>query len=96
MPYPTLPITFPDLAAYLLSALENSQRAINDRSCGLYRLAKYIETFYPGHAGGATEEEQHRGVLGRFFGRSSSSKPKHSNDERSNLVTPFFPDDYGG
>ncbi len=94
MPYPTLPITFPDLATYLMSALENSQRAINDRSSGLYRLAKSIGNFYPNQTDGEEDEEQRRGLLGRFFGRSNKPN-RHSNDERSNLVTPFFADDFG-
>ncbi|THH27289.1 hypothetical protein EUX98_g6903 [Antrodiella citrinella] len=47
LPYPKLPITFPDLATYLLDALEDSRRVLHDGSGGLRRLAKLVETCYP-------------------------------------------------
>lgn len=98
IPYPTLPITFPDLATYLMSALENARRAIHDRSSGWYRLAKCVDTFYPVQTvKNDDEEEERKGLserVGRFFGRGNKPS-RHDNDERSNLVTPFFADDYG-
>lgn len=97
-PYPTLPIMFPDLATYLMSALEYSRHAAHDRSSGLNRLAKWVDTLYPSARVGSEEDEESRSGglgerFGRLFGRSKTSK--HDNDERSNLVTPFFADEYG-
>ena len=96
-PYPTLPMMFPDLATYLMSALENSRHAAHDRSSGLNRLAKWVDTFYPTARVTEEDEDSRSGGLGErfrgFFGRNKASK--HDNDERSNLVTPFIPDMHG-
>ena len=97
-PYPTLPISFPDLATYLMCALENSRRAMHDRSSGWYRLAKYVDAYYPVSKTTDEDDEERSGGLSERFGRLfSRSKPvRHDNDERSNLVTPFFADEFGG
>ena len=98
IPYPTLPIAFPDLATYLMSALENSRHAAHDRSSGWGRLAKCIDTFYPVAKDEDDGERSSGGLGGRFgrlFGRSNNKSSRHDNDERSNLVTPFFADEFG-
>ncbi|KAI0687201.1 hypothetical protein BC835DRAFT_1448988 [Cytidiella melzeri] len=47
MPLITLPVSFPDLAQYLVGALEDSRRSLSDRTTGLGRLAKAVDAFYP-------------------------------------------------
>ncbi|EKM59152.1 uncharacterized protein PHACADRAFT_249404 [Phanerochaete carnosa HHB-10118-sp] len=96
--YPTLPVSFPDLATYLMNALEDSRRAMHDRSSGWSRLAKAIDTIYPSRAGAGDEDTEERArftdrVRG-FFGRGSRQN-RPANDDRSDLVTPFYADDFG-
>lgn len=94
-PYPTLPISFPDLATYLMTALEDSRRAAHDRSSGWHRLAKAIDQIYPSPAGDDDPEERSRFSRVRgFFGRGSKQN-RPANDDRSTLVTPFYADEYG-
>lgn len=96
-PYPSLPISFPDLAMYLQSALEDSRGANHDRSSGLNRLAKAVDTFYPSRVAPDNEDPERQGFTGRFqklFGRGRNSN-RPANDERSNLVTPFYADEFG-
>jgi len=45
-PYPTLPITFPNLALYLQSVLEDSRQAANDVNGSYRRLGKMLDTYY--------------------------------------------------
>ncbi|OBZ70091.1 hypothetical protein A0H81_09897 [Grifola frondosa] len=91
-PFPTLPINFPDLATYLASALDDSRGAMHDSSSGLRRLAKCIDTFYPGD-----HEEERSGMrqrLKNFVGIGSRSS-RDRNAETFDLVTPFVADDFG-
>ncbi|KAJ7592796.1 hypothetical protein C8J56DRAFT_779757 [Mycena floridula] len=46
VPYPSLPISFPDLAMYLHAALEESRR-VTDTSNGIRKLAGMVDTCYP-------------------------------------------------
>jgi len=46
-PHPTLPITFPNMAVYLASTVEDSRRMAHDNSSGMKRLAKTLEMLYP-------------------------------------------------
>lgn len=96
--YPALPISFPDLATYLMTALEDSRRAAHDRSSGWHRLAKAVDTIYPSRAGaGDDDPEERAGFTDRvrgFFGRGSRQN-RPANDDRSDLVTPFYADDFG-
>lgn len=69
---------------------------MHDRSSGLNRLAKALDIIYPNQSTGGDEEEaeERTGLFGRLFGRGHKpSRP--ANDERSNLVTPFYADAYG-
>ena len=43
---------------YLQSALEDSRGASHDRSSGWGRLAKAVDTFYPGRPGSNDEEQE--------------------------------------
>ncbi|GJE84106.1 hypothetical protein PsYK624_001810 [Phanerochaete sordida] len=97
--YPSLPMNFPDLATYLMSALEDSRRAAHDRSSGWHRLAKAVDSIYPPSRtpGGADDDdadEPSRFSLRGIFGRGSKQN-RPANDDRSTLVTPFYADDYG-
>ncbi|KAI0089266.1 hypothetical protein BDY19DRAFT_134737 [Irpex rosettiformis] len=103
----TLPVSFPDLAQYLISAVEESRRAVSDRTTSMGRLAKCIDTFYPNKSSGGgpigahddeREEESvgFRGRLGKFFGIGHGGQAERpANDERAALVTPFLADNYG-
>ncbi|KAI9512255.1 hypothetical protein F5148DRAFT_1279978 [Russula earlei] len=100
-PLPKLPISMPDMAMYLASALEESRRALNDSSSGHRRLAKMIDQFYPKEQGpaavGEEEEVRRRGgraFIGRLMGRSSRPQLGR-NAEVYDLVTPFVPDEWG-
>ncbi|KIP07025.1 hypothetical protein PHLGIDRAFT_71784 [Phlebiopsis gigantea 11061_1 CR5-6] len=96
-PYPALPMSFPDLATYLMNALEDSRRAISDRSSGNGRLAKAVDLLYPNQRGADDEPEERRGLTDRvrgLFGRGNRAN-RPANDDRSALVTPFFADDFG-
>lgn len=96
-PFPTLPISFPDLATYLMNALEDSRSVSHDRSSGHNKLAKTVDALYPNQSSAGDEEEERAGFterFGRLFGRGHrTSRP--ANDERSNLVTPFYADSFG-
>lgn len=96
-PYPALPISFPDLATYLMSALEESRRASSDRTSGCHRLAKAVDTLYPTRAAASADDDpEERTLSDRFRGLFRGNKNNRpANDDRSNLVTPFFADDYG-
>ena len=94
-PWPTLPITFPDVATYLMSAVENSRRGLHDRSSGWQRLTKYVEAFYPTQSAADVEERSRRFGISGWLRRRGNKTPRHDNDERSNLVTPFIPDMHG-
>ncbi|TCD70833.1 hypothetical protein EIP91_001523 [Steccherinum ochraceum] len=97
LPYPKLPITFPDLATYLLDALEDSRRTSHDGSGGMRRLAKLVETCYPtDRAEDRSGREKGvsgwvRGLIGRERQRS-----RDRNEHTYDVVTPFVPDEWGG
>ena len=96
-PFPTLPISFPNLATYLASALENSRDAMHDSSSGLRRLAKYIDQFYPSDRAGLDDAPERSGMRQRLKNLVGiGSRPQRDrNAEMFELVTPFVPDDFG-
>ncbi|RDB22537.1 hypothetical protein Hypma_010030 [Hypsizygus marmoreus] len=96
LPYPTLPITFPNLAMYLQAALEESRKYLNDSSSGHRKLAKMVQTCYRSEdvPRDATERHSVGGLFKRVMGRSS--KPRRGgNEDTYELVTPFVPDEWG-
>lgn len=103
-PHPTLPITFPNMAMYLQSALEDSRRAMNDSSSGLRKLAKYVDTYYANDhevVGVEDETEVRRSFGGGLFkkvikrGNKQSKGNRGGNEEVYEFVTPFVPDEWG-
>jgi hypothetical protein len=98
-PLPTLPLGISNLALYLQSVLEDSRRVMNDVSGGSRRLAKMVETYYPGEMRAtAPEEEGSRegSTMKRLFGgwRKPKDRGRGANEETYDLVTPFRLDDY--
>jgi hypothetical protein len=91
-PYPMLPITFPNMAMYLNSAMEDSRRTV-DGSNGTRKLAKMVDLLYPNEqAPGMEDPEYEKGGVGRkfknIFGRGKYSR---RNEDTWDLVTPFVP-----
>ncbi|KAJ7044501.1 hypothetical protein C8F04DRAFT_941351 [Mycena alexandri] len=102
VPFPALPITFPNMAMYLQAALEESRKYVNDSSSGMRRLAKMVETCYPVESNGEEGERSRVGglfkkVIGRAGVRKDKSKKKGGglNEDTYELVTPFVLDDWG-
>lgn len=96
--YPLLPITFPDLAMYLASALDVSRNGVNDGQNyhGLNRLAKAVDTLYPEERRRISDDDRvgMRQKLKNLVGFGSKSS-RDVNAETYDLVTPFVPDDFG-
>ncbi|KAJ7178985.1 hypothetical protein C8R46DRAFT_1072091 [Mycena filopes] len=100
VPFPALPITFPNMAMYLQAALEESRKYVNDSSSGMRKLAKMVETCYPVESNGADGERSRVGglfkkVIGRAGVRKDKSKKGGLNEDTYELVTPFVLDDWG-
>ncbi|KAL0949380.1 hypothetical protein HGRIS_009449 [Hohenbuehelia grisea] len=101
MPYPVLPISFPDLAMYLQASLEESRRHMNDSSSGRRKLAKMLEMCYPHLALEDEEEDRERvsgvgGLFKRVMGRGNRNQRQgRGNADRYELVTPFIADEWG-
>ncbi|KAI0677135.1 hypothetical protein C8Q78DRAFT_1065757 [Trametes maxima] len=96
-PYPTLPISFPNLATYLASALENSRAAMHDSSSGVRRLAKHVDQYYPSDHIVLEDAPERSGMRQRLKNLVGiGNRPQRDrNAEMYELVTPFVPDDYG-
>ncbi|KAJ7682638.1 hypothetical protein DFH06DRAFT_972395 [Mycena polygramma] len=102
VPFPALPITFPNMAMYLQAALEESRKYMNDSSSGMRKLAKMVETCYPHVETNGDDGERSRvgglfkKVMGRGGRRDKSKKGKGGgNEDTYELVTPFVLDDWG-
>lgn len=92
-PWPKLPITFPDLARYLMDAVDESRQ---DSSSGTRRLSKLVDTYYPTEASANAESAEHQssGGLLSFFRRRRPSRDR--NADTYDIVTPFVADEWGG
>jgi len=101
VPYPKLPITFPNLAMYLQAALDESRRHLNDNSTQLRKLAKMLQQCYPstdeGLPDGPEKSSSVGGLFKRVIGRSNKQNKKRGggNEDTYELVTPFVPDEWG-
>lgn len=94
-PLRKLPITFPDLAAYLITVLSESRVAVHDSSSGLRRLAKLIDTSYPSeNTQGDEDERERRGLFDRLLKRSHRQS-RDRNADTYDVVTPFYADEFG-
>jgi hypothetical protein len=101
VPYPSLPITFPNLALYLQAALDDSRRQSESNS--LHKLAKMVQTCYPHDLASNDTDEPGKssGVSGLFkkvMGRGGKKGKKGGgggNEDTYDLVTPFVPDEWG-
>ena len=99
LPYPTLPITFPNLALYLQAALDFSRQAKEDNT-GYRKLAKMVQTCYPNMEEPSNEPQEKTTVGGMFkrvIGRGNNKKKtgKTNNEETYEYITPFVPDEWG-
>ena len=97
-PYPTLPISFPNMAMYLASAVEDSRRMTHDNSSGMKRLAKTLDTLYPAKVELGMEDDEPdkpaggvMGALRNVFGRGKKDQ-RRNDDNYADLVTPFVPE----
>lgn len=97
-PHPTLPISFPNMAMYLASAVEDSRRMAYDNSSGMKRLSKTLDMLYPAQVElGMEDDEPERpdgGFVNMFknvFGRGRRD-PRRNDDNYADLVTPFVPE----
>lgn len=100
VPYPTLPIIFPDLALYLQAALEESRRYMNDSSSSNRKLAKMVQICYPGREEDGLQDPPDRsgvgGLFKRVMGRNNNRSTRTGgNEDTYELITPFVPDEWG-
>ncbi|KIY67930.1 hypothetical protein CYLTODRAFT_352200 [Cylindrobasidium torrendii FP15055 ss-10] len=92
VPYPTLPISFPNLALYLQAALDEARRT--DK-----RLARMVDTCFPTYTEPPEVEQQ--GKVGGLFRKAlgkRKNKPQQArtaNEDTYDLVTPFMSDEWG-
>lgn len=98
VPYPPLPISFPNLAMYLQAALDESRRFAHDSSSGMRKLAKMLDTCYGSETPTSSSSERTVGglfkkVIGR--GNRNNRKGRSGNEDTYELVTPFVPDQWG-
>ncbi|KAF9495451.1 hypothetical protein BDN71DRAFT_882088 [Pleurotus eryngii] len=97
LPFPSLPVTFPNLAMYLQAALEESRRYINDSSSGMRKLAKMVDQAFPNsHIDTDLNDNDERsgvgGLFKRVIGRGNKPRRGGGNEDTYELVTPFVPD----
>ncbi|EAU84680.2 hypothetical protein CC1G_00199 [Coprinopsis cinerea okayama7 len=98
LPFPTLPISFPNLALYLQAALDFS-RAQKDDSHGYRKLAKMVSTCYPNTESDTSLEGPDKSSVGDLFkrviGRKDKKQKGKTNNDTYDLITPFVPDEWG-
>lgn len=98
LPYPTLPISCPNLAIYLQAALDFSRGQKEDNT-GFKKLGKMVNTCYPskGDDGGleAPDKNTVGGLLKKVMGRKDKKGKGKSNNETYEFITPFVPDEWG-
>jgi hypothetical protein len=89
-PYPTLPMTFPNLALYLHSALADSRQAAGDSTSGWRRLCRMLDSCYRDEMQRPVEDEG-TGKVRRLLGalRKGKGRGRAGNEEVYDLVTPF-------
>jgi len=90
-PHPKLPISFPDLARYLMDTLDESR---HDSSSSMRRLSKLVDTYYPTEPNTNSENPEQQGGIFSFFKRRRPSRDR--NADTFDVVTPFVADEWGG
>ncbi|TFK55893.1 hypothetical protein OE88DRAFT_1731528 [Heliocybe sulcata] len=98
-PFPTLPITLPNMALYLQSALDESRKAMSDSSSGMRKLAQLVDSCYPEEMTVYEESDmpERKGVkyrLRKVFGKKES-RERGGNEDVYELITPFVLDEQG-
>jgi len=99
-PYPSLPISFLNLAMYLASAAEDSRGIAHDNRSGMKQLAKTLDTLYPAKVELGLEDDVGgeldrpvsgvAGALRNVFGRTK--RDQRWNNNYADLVTLFVPE----
>lgn len=98
LPYPSLPMTFPNLALYLQAALDFSRQQKDD-SNGYRKLSKMVQTCY--HMDEPPNENGEKSSVGGLFkrvikrGANKKKTGKTNNEETYEYITPFVPDEWG-
>ncbi|KAF9055488.1 hypothetical protein BDZ89DRAFT_1088078 [Hymenopellis radicata] len=101
LPYPKLPISFPNLALYLQAALDESRRYANDSSTHFRKLSRMMDMCYPSLDRMDVGEQSERSKMGGLFkkvigrGNKSNKSGRRGNEDTYELVTPFVPDEWG-
>ena len=99
IPFPTLPITFPNLALYLHAVLEESRKhSRSDALNGIGKLGKMVQMAYPSvKEDGFDDDGPGKSSLWkRVMGRGNKDKNKgKSNNETYQMVIPFVSDGWG-
>ncbi|KAF5333258.1 hypothetical protein D9611_002187 [Ephemerocybe angulata] len=99
LPYPTLPMTFPNLALYLQAALDFSRQQKDDNN-GYRKLAKMVQACYPNMeepSQGSGDKATVGGLFKRVLKKGNNKKKtgKTNNEETYEYITPFVPDEWG-
>jgi hypothetical protein len=93
IPYPTLPITFINMAMYLQAALQQSRAGTGD----VHKLAKMVNTCYPAEPENVEGEDRRSETITdrfrNFIGRGNRGNRQGGNLETFDLVSPFVLDD---
>ncbi|KAK0490857.1 hypothetical protein IW261DRAFT_1325595 [Armillaria novae-zelandiae] len=101
VPYPKLPISFPNMALYLQAALDESRRYSNDGSSGMRKLSRMMDRCYPTLESMDLAESSERSGMGRVFrkvmgrGNKNNKQGRGGNMDTYELVTPFVPEEWG-
>ncbi|KAG7449065.1 uncharacterized protein BT62DRAFT_1052799 [Guyanagaster necrorhizus] len=101
VPYPKLPITFPNMALYLQAALDESRRYSNDGSSGMRKLSRMMDRCYPTLESMNLAESSERSGMGRVFrkvmgrGNKNNKQGRGGNMDTYELVTPFVSEEWG-
>ncbi|TFK28851.1 hypothetical protein FA15DRAFT_700742 [Coprinopsis marcescibilis] len=98
LPYPTLPISFPNLALYLQAVLDFSRQQKDDNN-GLRKLSKMVQTCNPQSEEESSLEPPDKATVADLFkrvmGRDKRKQKGKTNNETYDLITPFVPDEWG-
>ncbi|KAH8823284.1 hypothetical protein DL96DRAFT_1469527, partial [Flagelloscypha sp. PMI_526] len=100
--WPVLPITFPNVALYLLATFQESKTHEHDSTNALGKLARLITACYPSAKAGppsVAEQEEPKGSLMRLsrkfgIGRGTKKSGTGRTPESQELITPFKSEEF--